>query len=357
MKQLSKGFRKMAYGGDNDPFSGSSSASVSSTRKKKWNPDIKAAPQSFMGTALNLTPKKRFTGSTADPDLKKPGVSAIVDKILPYASNIANAFRRAPKPSAPILNAAQKLQKINMDDARYQVGREIGASNTGADRTLDSNTAMSVKLFNSGRKINELGKINEFEKNANAGISNQQAMLDYQNQVGNNAKLDEFNNTILEGKIADSANQSANFANAADKYIAIGNERAKGQLDLDKTKTLSTMFSTNGPGGGLFNRERLRIAKTGAVDPLLGRALTPMEIAQIGYTNDEPVVTSTPPAVQPTAVTPAPISSDRIPYMPPQAKGYPYSNTTLPKQFSVPANPLIRKSKFQLGGQMRKVKY
>jgi hypothetical protein len=368
----------MADGGNlSDPFSGSSSVSVSSVRARKNKFDgTTQAPTNLPTDRVLPGISPKFQGKTAEQLQKEQLSSGLnLNGVAPYVSNIVNSFRRAPRPAYPTMNSSPALSKINMDDARNQVGREISSSNTGADRNLDSNTAASVKLFNSGRKLNALSGINEYEKNINSNIANQQSQMDWQTQMGNNAKIDNYNNEITSSNIANQNNQSANLANAADKFVAIGNEKQKADVERDKTRTLSTMFSPNGPNGGVFGRERLRIANSGGTDPILGRPLTDIEVGQMTTSNNNttPSVSSMQPITQQQSTTVQPDNStpatnglpskmpdfQRVPFLQKQSAGYPYNNTTLPKTFTNPNNPLF-KTKFKMGGnlsRMKKVKY
>jgi hypothetical protein len=202
------------------------------------------------------------------------------NSIAPFASNIVNAFRKVPKPAQPVMDSAPVLQKVNMDAERNAVSRELNAGSAAADRAVDGNTAESIRQFNIGTKLNQFSRINETERNENTQIANQQAMISAQVAANNNAKRDQYNNDLKEGQIAQSREQSANFSNAADKYIAINNEKSKAALDKQKAGILMSLYSQS----GVLRRQGLIWQKSGQPDPF-GQ--------DYKWLNDD---TSTPPA-------------------------------------------------------------
>jgi hypothetical protein len=204
------------------------------------------------------------------PGSSAPSGSSVLNKaagyansIAPFASNIVNAFRKVPKPAQPIMDSAPVLQKVNMDADRSAVSRELNAGSAAADRAVDGNTAESIRQFNMGTKLDQFSRISESERNANTQIANQQAMISAQVAAGNNAKRDQYNNDLKEGQIAQSREQSANFSNAADKYMAINNEKSKAALDKQKAGILMSLYSQS----GVLRRQGAMWQKAGQPDP------------------------------------------------------------------------------------------
>lgn len=183
--------------------------------------------------------------------------------LAPYASNIANAFRKPPMPIMPQMNNYQALSKVNMDDDRYRVNRETDASSAMTDRTLDANTAARVRSANLGTKLNSLSQISEQERNANVGIGNQQAQMDMQTDYINKERMNGYNDSLVERNIAQQNQQSTNLSNAADKYINIQNEQEKRTVDLQKTKMLGLAYSSS----GVDNSLRMKAKAQGLPDP------------------------------------------------------------------------------------------
>lgn len=188
----------------------------------------------------------------------------IGNSLAPYASNIVNAFRKPPMPGQPIMDSPPVLQKVNMDADRVQVEREINSANTAAERGLASNQAVAVRQFNMGQKLNELGKINQNERNTNTGISNQNAIYAAQTSASNNAKKEDYNQSVVERNVAQQREQSANLSNASDKYISIQNELRKADTDQKKAQILSGLYAKS----GVMDRQRKQWKAQGLADPM-----------------------------------------------------------------------------------------
>lgn len=201
------------------------------------------------------------TGNTKGVNWQKLG--DIGNNLAPYASNIINAFRRAPTPAQPIMDSPPVLQRVNLEADRVQVGRAISAANIGADRTLTGNTATAVRQYNMGQSLNELSKINERERNTNIGISNQQSIYNAQAAASNNAKQEDYNQSMVERNVAQQREQAANLANAADKYVAIQNEQRKANTDLDKARILKSVYNKS----GVLKRQGVTWKAQGLPDP------------------------------------------------------------------------------------------
>lgn len=209
--------------------------------------------------ASDYIPKSAKVPKT--PFLK--GASNAISSVAPYVSNIVNSFRKAPKPSTPVMNNYTNLSTVNLDNERNMVGRSTSAADITAGRELSSNTANAIKAANLGTKLNALSTISERETNANSQIRNQQAIMDMNTGAGNTAKMDGYNQSMVERNIAQQTQQSANLANAADKYIGIQNEKEKRKVDMDKTRMSLHAFDNSGTGNAL----RYKAYLTGEPDP------------------------------------------------------------------------------------------
>jgi hypothetical protein len=89
-------------------------------------------------------------------------------------------------------------------------------------------------------------------------------MLLAQTASANNQKLDEWHDDIKEGQIAQGREQSANFANAADKLVGIRNEQEKGRVELEKANVLARLYSAS----GVLDRQRMAMKAAGMADPM-----------------------------------------------------------------------------------------
>jgi hypothetical protein len=174
------------------------------------------------------------------------------NQLAPYASNIINALRSPARVPTPNLDAPVTLQRANYDNDRYSTERGIRGINANADRTLDENTSQSVKQYNLAQKFNQLSSINQAERNQNIDISNKEVMTNAEISAKNNAKLDQYKMGIAERTNAQQREQSANVANAADKYMAIQNEKSKANLDLKRFGIIQKMYNTDGVSGRAY---------------------------------------------------------------------------------------------------------
>jgi hypothetical protein len=224
-----------------------------------------------MGTysgSLSKTPRINLDNiSGTKPGINWQGVlgkaQSVGNTVAPFISNIANAFRKPPKPALPYLNSFTNLNKVNFDDERNRVSRAVSSADASVDRNLPSNAGAAVKAANLGTKLNQLSSINEKEANINTQIGNQQAEMDLRTQYVNNEKRDEYNDLMVQSNVAQQREQSQNLSNAADKYVSIRNENDKRKIDLSKTQTMLHAFD----GSGVDKALRYKMFLNNEVDP------------------------------------------------------------------------------------------
>lgn len=199
----------------------------------------------------NKLPKKPFDRAAAGEKVKS---------MAPYASNLINSFRTPPKPIRPTMDSMVSAQHVNMDNDRNMVSRVARGANANADATLDENTSQAVKQYNRATEINSLSAVNEKERNTNIQIDNDNARLNATISASNNAKWDGYNAAKVERGVAQQREQSANIANAGDKYVGIQNEKAKQEVDLEKQRILATtdIYGTYGRNLSVEERARLK---------------------------------------------------------------------------------------------------
>jgi hypothetical protein len=190
--------------------------------------------------------------------------SSTMKGIAPFASNIVNAFRTPPQPPMPHLDNLVTLRSPSFNDERNQVERNTNADAEAAARGVDGNTGARIRLFALGQKLDRLSSVNERDKNMQLQTQNEQSRINAGLNAGNNRKLDEYDQQQVERRIAQQQQQSANLSNFSDKYIGIQNENEKRRVDLEKTKTMSTLFGRSGVG----DRERKTLRDMGVDDPL-----------------------------------------------------------------------------------------
>lgn len=247
--------KKMASGGDLD-----------------WSDvDSKIQPVGAVGAAPitanapSTVSPLQISGPTSSPTSSLSGTLANASNaIMPYASNIVNQFQRPPNVPLPHQDSLVTLNSPSFANDRNEVNRDVNTVNASVDRSVDGQTAAKIKLFNLGQKLDKLSAVNQADHNMQLQTNNDAARINAGISARNNEKLDQFNNEQVARKLAIQREQSANLSNASDKFIGIQNENAKRQLDLDKTKTMSTLFSSSGVG----DRERTKLKELGVPDPL-----------------------------------------------------------------------------------------
>lgn len=219
----------------------------------KAKPFLNTPPAAGTGTRKPNTFSKVFN---------KIGSSA--DELSPYISNISNAFRKAPRPTVPIMDSFTNLSKIDLSNERHAVKRTTDAANKATERNVDSSTAEAIKAFNRGQEFNQLSSINERENNTNIGIGNQQAMMDAQVKASNTERRNDYGDAKTAADIADVRERSANVANAGDKFTLIQNEKRKASVERDKVRVLSSLYNKS----GVLSRQARQWKKMGIEDPL-----------------------------------------------------------------------------------------
>lgn len=206
------------------------------------------------------------------------GLAGKYGKLLPMANNIVNLFRKPPAAPQPNLNPQVTLQRVNMDNDRFQTEQGIRGSNAAADKGLDENTAAAVKSYNVGQRQGQLSTINQSERNQNIDISNKENLTNANIVAGNNSKLDQYGRDKVERQNAWLNQSSANLANMSDKYIGMQNEQSKqdienrrlGQEDR-RLDIMKTMYDTNGVATRFDNKLKDKtVAGAGEVNKKFG---------------------------------------------------------------------------------------
>lgn len=173
-------------------------------------------------------------------------VKSVADKVAPYMSNIANALRKPPLPKMPKMISPVIGAKIDLSNQRNMVDRAARAADIAANTTLDSNTAAAVRGSNLAGKIQGMNQVNETEANMNSQQQLQLGQTNSRIEAVNTAAVNNFQDNLVERDVARQREQSANLANASDKYVAIQNEDEKRKLDLKKYGVLKDTFRNSG---------------------------------------------------------------------------------------------------------------
>lgn len=212
------------------------------TGQRKYTPMTRMSGADFNQkpsiTAKPLDKEDPRVANMIDPYKKetKPRVDMgnTASSVTPYLSNIYNAFQKPAPVPQPVYNKPISLQRIDMNNDRYEANKDYRADILNADRTLDGNTSVGVKQLAKAQKFNNMSKINQQERNENLAISNKEIGINAGIQQGNNEMLYNYRTLGAERQNAIRTQQSANFANAADKFVA--QQGVKNQYALEDRK-------------------------------------------------------------------------------------------------------------------------
>jgi hypothetical protein len=213
-----------------------------------WVPKTDPIKRNSMSmTSLDGSYKPSITGKTIIPeeattlmDTREPSSKQKINwkgtasAVTPYLSNIYNTFQKPAAIPQPVYNKPVQLERVNMDNDRYEANRDYRTDIANADRTLDGNTSVAVKQFAKAQKFGNMSKINQEERNQNIAISNKEVGINAGIQQGNNEMLYNFRTLGAERENAIKTQRSANLANAADKFTA--QQNVKAQYDLEDRK-------------------------------------------------------------------------------------------------------------------------
>jgi hypothetical protein len=174
--------------------------------------------------------------------------------IVPYASNLANFFRKPPNAPMPNLVGAVSLSNPSFSAERNDIDRQTRGLSKAFDTSLDANAATAAKIGNNIQGLRATGQSYEQENNAKVNVQNGQAQINANISALNAGKLDQYGQNKVEMQIANQREQSENVANAADKFVQ--GEYRTDMMNLDKTKygILSQAYANSGVTNRLVNR-------------------------------------------------------------------------------------------------------
>lgn len=175
--------------------------------------------------------------------------------IVPYISNIANSFRRAPLPNAPGIVNPVYARRVNYDNQRAEADRMTRGTNLNLDRTLDENTAAAAKATNLASNIRAKNSISEAESNTNAQLQTEADRVNAGIEGQNVGMNNQWKRDLVEAQVANQREQSANLANAADKYIGQQDNKARMNLDMLKWNTIKPMWQASGVADRKFGED------------------------------------------------------------------------------------------------------
>lgn len=255
--------RRKLFAGGQDP----STSGTDPVDDLKAGPGVSAYNWASDPTAVNAgVPAPATTGAatrgTTLQDILGKG-SRIATDIAPYMSNITNAFRTPPHPAQPQLVNPVTLSRINLSATRQQAAAASRAQDLNADRSLDEQSAAAVRSSNLAKNLNQQGQISEQEAFLNARQKAEAAGMNLNVDAINTSAMNKTKDEEVARTIALQREQSQNISNASDKFIGIGNERAKAQLDMQKLSALKQVWQQS----GVYDRMLKRMKDQGIKDP------------------------------------------------------------------------------------------
>lgn len=197
-----------------------------------------------------------------------PSISA--DDVIPYVSNLYNMNMKPAAVPQPVMDNPVQLQRVNMSNDRNMATSSYRTMNNGIDQSLDANTGAAVKLANKAQMFQQVSGVNEKERLLNQNIANQEITTNAGIAQSNNAKVYQTRLLNTERENAIKSFQSANLANAADKFVAQRNTKAQYDLEDQKMqhlldsdsmgvlkKYLDDQKTTKRYGGNLYKAGRM----------------------------------------------------------------------------------------------------
>lgn len=243
-------------------------------RKNAW---IKEglSPKSNIGSTITR-PDGLGPVLTQPKDVENAGVdnkiNKAVDAITPFTSNIANMFRRLPKPPTPSAQSALTPSLLDLSADRAEAVRQRRGADAAADAGLNGGNATSAsRAANLSQQIRATSAINQSENNANSQIKNQFQMLNSQIAAGNEAKQDQYNTQLVERQLKQQELNAENLADIGNKSQVLSRDNKLFDLENDKLM----LEVGKDPTGASFR----------ATEAILKKRMTPRAFASLQASN------------------------------------------------------------------------
>lgn len=156
---------------------------------------------------------------------------SIAEQAAPFVSNIINATRTLPSVPTPNLVRGVQLNRMDYGNERADVEKSVNANNKAFDNNYDAQTAAINRQYSLGERFEMMNTVNAAERNQNAQIANTKAQMNVGVDTTNAAKMDDFQKNIVDRRVLQDSIQSANLANASDKYTLQQNARRDALLE------------------------------------------------------------------------------------------------------------------------------
>jgi hypothetical protein len=207
------------------------------------------------GEAPNLSSRIRggqptggqFSYSEPVAGNKFAGIAQGAGKIAPYLSNIANAFRKIPRPQSPTKEFGITADLVNYDAERGELDRTQQGINAGLSQmSSNPSVANAQRSANLGKFLEAKARIGMNEKNTNSAIKNQARAQNSAIQARNVQRDNDFKESQTARDIAQQQMRYQNLANFGDKYQLEQRDKSLMGLEREKLALIPTLYKDTG---------------------------------------------------------------------------------------------------------------
>lgn len=198
--------------------------------------------------------------------------------VMPFISNLANAFRRVPKPRRPQMEQGMPVQYVNYDSDRAELDRQQVGTNQGLQNySANPSFANAQRASLLGKYLEAKGRVSQNERNTNAMIANQNYRDNSAIKARNTERENAYRNALTEQQIAQQQAGLSNIANFSDKWQLMNRDKAMMDLENRRLEILPRVWEDSGVYGR--NLEDLGEAQKAA---LVGKGLANAYMKRMG---------------------------------------------------------------------------
>jgi len=178
-----------------------------------------------------------------------------LNKVLPYASNMVNSFRKLPSPIAPVNETYMTPALVNYDATRNQINQQVTGQNREIDYKVNNATVrQALKAGTLSANIEGLNQVGQAEGNTNAQIKNQTSLANQGVQARNIERRQRFNDQILSRNLKQQELSAENLANFSDKYQMQQRDNTANDLEREKLDIIRNSFEKDENGNTVMDR-------------------------------------------------------------------------------------------------------
>lgn len=246
-------YKKMQMAGpiDTDPLTGLRVRTPEALRRPQTE-ILDFSTKSLMPSVS--IPKTLATTKMVSPTFKKEreglnleGAGSLLQDIAPYASNVANMFRRVPSPMQPQLEGETTANLVDFSGDRAALERDRAGVNMMLEANSPNSAAANAnKVASLASFLEAKGKLSQAERNTNANIKNQVAGVNAGIRGRNVGRLNEYQDAIINRQLAEQRLSQENLADFATKYGMQSRDKSMMALENRKLDMLPVQFKDSG---------------------------------------------------------------------------------------------------------------